>query len=349
MSHARPVERAAPPLSASRSGRPARAVDVTERGRASVLATVRRTIRERKLFEGARKVLCAVSGGSDSMGMLHVLVRLAPELGIALEVASIDHGLRPAAAAEVDLVARAAAALGLPLHTRTLRLASGGDLLARARAARYRALHEIAAEIGAERIAVGHTLDDQAETVLARLLRGSGIAGLGAIEPLRADGVARPLIDVRRAAVRAWLQRRGIPFVEDPSNEDPRFARARLRHVVLPLLVAESPQLPVHLARLADEAREIGSWIRASAATTPPSRQALGTAPRPVAIEALRRWAAAFGGREPSRAQLEALLGLVREPRAGRAEIRLGRGVVARRDGDRLVLVRTSAPRRDER
>jgi tRNA(Ile)-lysidine synthase len=301
---------------------------------ASLPARVRRTIETRQLFAGARGVLCAVSGGADSIAMLHALARLAPDLRVTLAVASIDHGLRPTSADEVALVRAAADALGLPFRTRRLDLGpSTGDLSARARAARYAALHDLARELGATRVAVGHTLDDQAETVLARLLRGSGVRGLAGIRPRRRDGVVRPLLDVRRAEARAYVRSIGAPFVDDPSNEDPRFSRSRMRHMVLPVLVAEAPDVAVHLARLADEARGVRSLVERRARRFAPGEPLpvarLRAAGTPVATEVLRRVARAATGRPPSRANLDALGALLDGP----GEVWLAEDAVAVREG----------------
>src|SRR5262245_8818481 len=124
------------------------------------------------------RVLCACSGGPDSAAMLVALARLAPELGFELVAASVDHGLRADAAHDVAIASRQAAALQVPFHALRIEVAAGASIQAQARSARYEALLRLAAELGASRVAVGHTRDDQAETVLARLLRGSGLVGL---------------------------------------------------------------------------------------------------------------------------------------------------------------------------
>jgi tRNA(Ile)-lysidine synthase len=221
-----------------------------------VLARVRRTIVERGLIPRGASVLCACSGGPDSAALLYALARLGPELGFHLEAASIDHGLRPDAARDVACAGRQAAVLGVPFHGLRIQVGAGASLQAQAREARYAALLRLASERGASRVAVGHTRDDQAETVLARLLRGSGLQGLAAIDPCRADGVIRPLIDCERADVHAIARAHFSELAEDPSNLDPRFERVRIRAHVMPVLRAENPRLTEHLAALADEARD---------------------------------------------------------------------------------------------
>lgn len=230
-----------------------------------MLGQVRRTIVARALIPPGARVLCACSGGPDSAALLVALARLAPELGFSVEAASVDHGLREQAARDVALARAQAESLGLPFHPLKVHVSLGGSLQAKARAARYAALQARAAELGATRIAVGHTRDDQAETVLLRLLRGSGLRGLGAIDPKRPDGVIRPLIDCDRTQVHQLARASFAEIALDPSNQDLRFERVRIRAHVLPVLLAEDPRLVRHLADLADEAREVRSPLRAAA------------------------------------------------------------------------------------
>ena len=206
--------------------------------------------------------------------MLHAL---GPEHGCALVAAGVDHGLRPEAASELKLAEQLAEQLAVPFVRLRVHVAAGASLQAQARAARYDALLGCATEQGAQRIAVGHTLDDQAESVLVRLLRGSGVSGLGAIAPRRPDGVIRPLLDARRAAVHGYAARHGLSFATDPSNGDLRYLRVRVRHQLLPLLYAENARLPHQLAALADDARESHALIDARV------QQALGRAGAHVA------------------------------------------------------------------
>ncbi|HZL17608.1 MAG TPA: tRNA lysidine(34) synthetase TilS [Polyangia bacterium] len=217
-----------------------------------------RTIAARALFQPGDRVLVAVSGGPDSMALLHALWEARARLEIDLEVVGIDHGLRPEAARELDLVSARAEALELPF----LRLGvdvvrerrRGVSLQDAARRARLGALAALAETRGARRVALGHQADDQAETVLFRILRGTGMHGLGGI-PYERVPFVRPLLDVRRSEVLRYLRRRAIPFVEDPSNADLRFARARLRHQILPRLAEENPQVVGALLALAAAAR----------------------------------------------------------------------------------------------
>jgi tRNA(Ile)-lysidine synthase len=139
----------------------------------SVPARVRQTLRDRGLVEPGMTVLVACSGGPDSAALLRALGLVAPELGFSLAAASVNHGLRASAALDVEIARAQALALGIPFHSLHVQLAPGGSIQAQARTARYAALLALAAAQGMQRIATGHTRDDQAETVVLRLLRGA--------------------------------------------------------------------------------------------------------------------------------------------------------------------------------
>lgn len=206
----------------------------------------------------ARRVLLAVSGGPDSMALLHALSRLAPREGLELLAHGVDHGLRRGARRELDLAAEVAASLGTPFTRTTLRLDAGGNLQERARLARYAALDEAAREAAADAIVTAHHADDRAETVLLRLLRGAGAAGLGVLPldartPSGETRLLRPALRARRADVMSYLSRHSVPHAQDPSNADPRFLRTRVRDELLPLLASLSPGVVEHLNALADE------------------------------------------------------------------------------------------------
>jgi tRNA(Ile)-lysidine synthase len=223
----------------------------------TIVARVRRTIRERALLLPGARVLIACSGGPDSAALLFALARLAAPLRLQLEAASVDHGLRASAADDVAIAAAQAAAVAVPFHALQVRVERAGSLQAAARRARYQALHALGRRVGASAIAVGHTRDDQAETVLARLLRGASVLGLSGIAPRRADGVIRPLIDCDRAEVRAFAERHAPRVARDASNADPRFQRVRLRSRIMPALMAENVDLVARLCALADDARAL--------------------------------------------------------------------------------------------
>jgi tRNA(Ile)-lysidine synthase len=223
-----------------------------------MLSTIQRTIHTHALVARGDLVLVAVSGGPDSMALLHALWELAPRLGVRLEVATVDHGLRPEARAEGELVRARAEALGLPWHGLRVDVAAARAARASwqdaARRVRLGALETLATRRGAARVALGHQADDQAETVLFRVVRGTGLAGLAGIPYARTPFI-RPLLDVTRAMIARYLARRSLPFVEDPSNADPRYARTRVRHRLLPLLAEENPRVSEALVALAAAAR----------------------------------------------------------------------------------------------
>lgn len=234
-----------------------------------------RTIAKRTLAgalgEGPRSILVAASGGPDSQALLDVVAGLREELGIVVRAHGVDHGLRAAAAGELDLAEALADRLGVEFSRTKLRLERGANLQARARAARYAALRDAAA--GAL-VATGHHADDRAETVLLRMLRGTSIGSLAVLPP-RAGDLVRPLIAARRSDVLLHLSRHRIPSATDPSNEDPRFVRSRLRREVLPLLSTIAPRVVEHLCALADEAIELGTGADASVDLPKPTRDAI--------------------------------------------------------------------------
>jgi tRNA(Ile)-lysidine synthase len=226
-----------------------------------LLSRVRHGLDRRRLFDGATRVLVACSGGPDSQVLLHALWALRDHHRCELIAATVDHGLRPEAASEADLVRELAGRLGVPFVSLSVVVPAGPSLQAQAREARYAALLACAADQGAQRIAVGHTMDDQAETVLARVLRGAGLEGLQGIVPKRADGVVRPLIEARRAQVLKYAQTQDLRFAQDPSNCDAKFLRVRVRHSLLPRLEIENPRLVEHLAALAEDVREVSELL----------------------------------------------------------------------------------------
>lgn len=216
-----------------------------------VLAAVSGTMARHGAPRPGEPVLAMVSGGADSMFMLHALARLHDG---GLHVLTCDHGLRPEAAAECALVEEAARALGLPCTRAALGLDAGPALQRRARDARREAARREAARVGASAVALAHTADDLAETVLMRLARGTGPGAVHGMTP-RDGELVRPVLDVRRGATRAWCRDHGVPFADDPSNEDPAYARVRARRLVW-ALDEVSPGAALHLARFAALARD---------------------------------------------------------------------------------------------
>lgn len=216
----------------------------------SLVTLVRRTLLEDCGELRGRTLLAAVSGGGDSQAMLSVLARLAAELGFSVQAHGVDHGLRPEAAAELDVAEALALRLGVPFARTSVAVSRGANLQARAREARYTALRAAAAPHSAL-IVTAHHADDRAETVLLRLLRGSGPRGL-AVLPARAHDVLRPLVRATKSDVVLHLDRHRIEFAQDPSNAERAFLRVRVRHELLPLMNQLSPQIVRHLNALAD-------------------------------------------------------------------------------------------------
>jgi tRNA(Ile)-lysidine synthase len=178
----------------------------------------------------------AVSGGGDSTALLHLLARWGEKNGCSIYAVTVDHGLREAAVAEAEAVARQCKALGIDHDILTWTdWDQSGNLQDQARRARYRLIAGWAAQRGLENVALGHTLDDQAETVLMRLARGSGVDGLSAMAAVRdADDIRwlRPMLGFLREDLRGFLRKAGADWIEDPSNEDARFDRVKARRVI---------------------------------------------------------------------------------------------------------------------
>lgn len=255
-------------------------------------------------------VLVAVSGGADSVALLHVLQHLRLRLGLRLAVAHLHHGIRGAAAdADAAFVRRLARQLGLPFVEEHRDVpqqaqAAGLSLEMAARAARYAFFARMAHQLGAAAVAVAHTADDQAETILLRLARGAGPQGLGGMEPVsRRAGlkIIRPLLSIRRAEIVAFLKMHRLRWREDASNRDPHFLRNRVRHEILPLLAKRlNPQIHAALLRLAAVLREENAWLdehaiaalKKCAGPTRPTLSAkkLAALPLPLRRRALRLW-----------------------------------------------------------
>lgn len=316
---------------------------------AAVLERITETARAHRMFLPAQTVLVAVSGGPDSVCLAESLSRLRRLFRYRLEVAHVDHGLRPESAVDAAYVKRLALRLGLPFHLRvaTPGPAKGESVEAWARAQRVRALAEVAQEVDASRIALGHTVDDQAETVLLNLITGSGLRGLGGIAPV-AGPYVNPLIDVRRQQVESFCQALGLRPRRDATNLDPRFLRNAIRLKTLPALertVGRSLTEP--LARTAATLREDADELTRQAQAV--TDEVVSDVPQGVDIHAvgLLDLPRALGARVVahavyaagavcSRADVEAVYDLA----AGRPGRRrdLSDGVKARRGGEHVHL-----------
>jgi tRNA(Ile)-lysidine synthase len=345
-----------------------------------ILERVLATIRRHGMLETGDRVLVAVSGGPDSLALLHVLRELSEDLPLSLVVTHLDHALRGEAGEEDRrFVERVAASLGLEVvaareDVAALARREKRSLEEAGRIARRRFFRETAAKIGARRVALGHHRDDQAESVLLRLVAGSGRGGLSGIRPVGEGLFVRPLLDCGREEILAYLSERGIEYRVDASNEEIRFPRNRLRHRVLPLLRAEfNPRVGEAIARTAEILREEDELLdlmarrdlerlllepaRASRSSRrdvgvpdPPSivldAAGLAALPRPIALRALRLALRRAGlrGRDLARERIEELLSLA--ARGGsNLDLSPGGGITARLEYGRLILQRSPIAR----
>jgi tRNA(Ile)-lysidine synthase len=324
-------------------------------------ANVLRTIDRYGMVRPGDRVLVGLSGGADSVALTLVLVELAPRLGLSLVLAHLNHLLRIEAEADESFSREMAERLALPF------VSDRADVRARAakskrsiedegRRARYEFLEAQAERHECHRIAVGHTLDDQAETFLLRLLRGSGSRGLAGVHPVAGKRV-RPLIESRRREIEAYLQERGAAYREDPSNADPGYTRNRVRHSAIPLLRAGfNPRLVETLARSASILRDEEEWmdVLAREAFEELAREEDGairlavpavlSRPRALRRRLVRRAVERVrGGLENvARVHVEDALSLLEPGKSGR-EVHLP-GLVAERSFDELVF-RARPPR----
>jgi tRNA(Ile)-lysidine synthase len=339
------------------------------------------TIRQSRMLAAGDRVGVAVSGGADSVALLRVLEYLRADLGITLLVVHFDHCLRGAESeADANFVSNLARSSGLEFILDREDVASaarqhGWNLEEAARRLRYAFFERVVSGGRATRIAVAHTADDQAETVLAHMIRGTGPAGLAAIYPI-AGSVVRPLLEIRRAELRNFLIARGETWKEDPTNQDVNRMRARIRRQLLPVLEQNfSLAIVEHLGNLARLAREEeifwhaltealfsryakalgGTWTISIPHLLAPSllRESKGEAEtedltdsfRPLIERMVRRlYEAARGSRrELSARHVEQVIRLARQSISGR-HLELPDGIVAERNFDQLIFCRKAAP-----
>jgi len=288
-------------------------------------------------------VVVGCSGGADSLALL--ALACARELEPA--AVHVDHGLRTGSDREGEIVAQHAARLGVPFRAETVTVHSGPNVEARARAARYEALERARAEIGATAILVGHTADDQAETVLLNLLRGSGSAGLAGM-PTHRGTIVRPLLEIRRADTEALCGALDFAPLHDPSNDDLTLRRNWIRHEILPALTAGSQRdlVPV-LTRQATLLREESDYLDSLARAAWPvdddtPARVLAAMPPVLARRALRQW---LGAPPPSLDEVGRVLAVARGD-ARATELAGGRRVW-RREGHLFLSAVAGSLRRD--
>jgi tRNA(Ile)-lysidine synthase len=237
--------------------------------RPALESQVRRTIQKYEMLKPGDHVVVAVSGGADSTALLLCLNALASEFNLSLTVAHLNHQIRAAEAdADEEFVRELAARMRLPFVSETAEvkqqaMASRSNLEELARWKRYEFLRRTASQVKAQKIAVGHNMDDQAETALFRFIRGSGLEGLSAIHPVVDGVVIRPLLECSRKSVEEYLELQRAPYREDSSNLDFRHARNRIRHELIPYLEENfNPNLIQTLSREALLNREIWSFVK---------------------------------------------------------------------------------------
>ena len=321
------------------------------------------TITRREMLHRGDAVVVGVSGGADSVSLLHVLHELTAQWQLRLTVAHLHHGIRGADADEdAGFVRRLAEELGVQCMVEKVDVpaivqAEGGTVEEVARRERYAFFSRVAAGVGAKKIALGHTMDDNAETVLQRILRGTGIRGLGGVPPMRplARGsdiwVVRPLIEIPRGEILAYLQSIGQPYRTDSTNLEMAYFRNRVRNVLLPQLEKEcGPGVKESLNRLACAARNHYNVIEGLArellgkarrddpvATVAVDRRVLREANPEVQIEALRLALEDAGTGQLSYEQSRSLADMVAAPTA--TEMSLPGGFLLRAEYDLLRLI----------
>ncbi len=325
-----------------------------------LLNDVERSNRRNAFLKEGDRILVGLSGGPDSVALLYLLVKMREKLELRLTAAHLDHGFSSEGRRRAFFCEKLCRALNVPLvaesiDARAKARRAGRSLEDAAREERYAFFRRAARKAGARTVAVGHTLDDQAETVLHRILRGTGTKGLGGIPPVRQDGnlrIVRPLIGCRKKDLEAALREARVPYRRDPSNADPAHTRNRVRAKLIPLLECEfNPRASEALAALADAARDTQAFLekatraalrRAAVGRPRPGRVTLRVATlarldRAVRAEALAQAFALCAGTAygPGAAHLEALNALVA---ARRGQANLPSGITARRTSETLEL-----------
>lgn len=322
------------------------------RSESGILDRVRAWMAGQRMLADTDALLCAVSGGADSVCLLHLLLRLSGELGFRLEAAHFHHGIRGAEAdRDRDFVSDLCRDWAVPLHhgrgdAPAFARQRGMSLEAAARELRYAFLRERAETLDRCRIATAHQAEDNAETLLFHLCRGTGLRGLCGIPPVR-DGIIRPLLPVTREEILDYLDVHGLPHVEDSTNTLDDGARNLLRHRVLPVLRELNPSFPRAALAAANLLREDEEYLcrlgEACLEDAPPgevrfSASRLASLPAPVASRALRLGAERLGLRLEQR-HVEALAELA-SAGGGLARLDLPGGLQASREFDLLRLRR---------
>lgn len=320
----------------------------------------RKTIAKHKLIEAGDKVLVAYSGGADSTTLLELLLRLRQELGFEIVVAHFNHKLRPSSDDDEQSVIQMAQNYKLPLlvgckNVRSYAKRHRLNLEEAGRKLRYDFLKKTAAKIGATKIATGHTMTDQAETMLMRLMRGSGPQGLSGIAPMSEGILIRPLIEIERQNIESYIRAKGLDFSVDETNFDRRFLRNRIRLDLLPYLQKNfEPKIVLHLSRMASifqeeekylekisvEASQRAIFVRNGQSFL--DRRYLSTLPDALARRCVRAFISKLKGnlRSISFTDVESVLNL-----GERKDLTLKKGLLLRREKDLIFLKEETSPK----
>lgn len=296
-------------------------------------------IREQDLVSPGDRVICAVSGGADSVALLFALYLLRDKLKIQLEAAHFNHQLRREESQRDEIFVRDfCARYDIPLHVGSAQVQPGKKgLEAAARDARYAFLETLEGKI-----ATAHTADDNAETVLLHLIRGTGLKGLGGIAPQRGK-LIRPMLSVTRQEVEAFLNEWSLPHVEDSSNASDVFLRNRIRHHVMPLLREENPKIGENLSKMALRLRMDEEYLtRQSTFVTPPDVGLLRTLPPALRSRALEAFLKQSGIPEPEDAHISQAEALVFSENPS-ARAAFPGGVTISRSYDSLAVISDTA------
>lgn len=297
-------------------------------------------LREQHMVSPGDRVVCAVSGGADSMALLWAMYLLKDELQISLSAAHFNHRLRGAESDRDEAFVREfCAGYGIPFAAGGGQVTAGAKgLEAAAREARYAYLRSLPGKI-----ATAHTADDNAETVLLHLVRGTGLKGLGGITPVN-GAVIRPMLSVTRLEVLAFLEQYHISYVEDSSNGEDDFLRNRLRHKVMPLLKEENPRLAQNLSAMAQRLRLDAEELEAVAVEKKTcSVSALRALTPPIRSRVLSRLLQDAGVREPEARHIAAMEKLVFSGNPS-AKASFSEGVIVTRCYDLLQAAEKAAP-----
>ena len=290
-------------------------------------------LREQQMLQAGDRVICAVSGGADSVALLFAMYLLRQQLGIQVEAAHFNHHLRGDESDRDEAFVRSFCQdYDIPLHVGGEMVVAGKKgLEAAARDARYAFLKSLPGKI-----ATAHTADDNAETVLMHLIRGTGLQGLGGIRPVQGQ-LIRPMLRITRQEVLAFLEQWNLPHVEDSSNESDAFLRNRIRHHVMPLLYQENPRLAENLSRMAMGLGEDAAYLASLAEReTLPDVDQLQSLPPSLRSRMLAQFLRRSGIAEPEQTHIDLVQGLLQSKKPS-AWACLPGGVVIRREYNRLT------------